>query len=159
MSGKTILYVEDNEFNLKMVRQLLARTAYRLIEATAWLEPPLLGGPDGFLIETKGRVERPDDVDVADRAIREHNAFEQHRALHLGAHRFSGVLRFDFADHARQLDAVARPIEATARSTASPRAKPRSLARSDTCARSCARPAGRPSALRRRRLIRFDGAR
>jgi two-component system, cell cycle response regulator DivK len=34
MSGKTILYVEDNEFNLKMVRQLLARTAYRLIEAT-----------------------------------------------------------------------------------------------------------------------------
>ena len=34
MSGKTILYVEDNEFNLKMVRQLLARTSYRLIEAT-----------------------------------------------------------------------------------------------------------------------------
>ena len=34
MSDKTILYVEDNEFNLKMVRQLLARTAYRLIEAT-----------------------------------------------------------------------------------------------------------------------------
>jgi two-component system cell cycle response regulator DivK len=34
MNGKTILYVEDNEFNLKMVRQLLARTAYRLIEAT-----------------------------------------------------------------------------------------------------------------------------
>jgi two-component system cell cycle response regulator DivK len=29
-----VLYVEDNEFNLKMVRQLLARTAYRLIEAT-----------------------------------------------------------------------------------------------------------------------------
>ena len=34
MSGKTVLYVEDNEFNLKMVRQLLARTSYRLIEAT-----------------------------------------------------------------------------------------------------------------------------
>ena len=34
MNGKTILYVEDNEFNLKMVRQLLARTTYRLIEAT-----------------------------------------------------------------------------------------------------------------------------
>jgi len=34
MSSKTILYVEDNEFNLKMVRQLLARTSYRLIEAT-----------------------------------------------------------------------------------------------------------------------------
>jgi two-component system cell cycle response regulator DivK len=34
MNGKTILYVEDNEFNLKMVRQLLSRTSYRLIEAT-----------------------------------------------------------------------------------------------------------------------------
>ena len=34
MNSKTILYVEDNEFNLKMVRQLLSRTSYRLIEAT-----------------------------------------------------------------------------------------------------------------------------
>ena len=34
MNGKTILYVEDNEFNLKMVRQLLSRTSYRLLEAT-----------------------------------------------------------------------------------------------------------------------------
>ena len=33
MSDKTILYVEDNEYNLKIVRQLLARTSYRLIEA------------------------------------------------------------------------------------------------------------------------------
>jgi len=33
MSDKTILYVEDNEFNLKIVRQLLSRTSYRLIEA------------------------------------------------------------------------------------------------------------------------------
>ena len=33
MSGKTILYIEDNEFNRKMVRQLLARTSYRLTEA------------------------------------------------------------------------------------------------------------------------------
>jgi two-component system, cell cycle response regulator DivK len=32
-SGKTVLYVEDNEFNLKIVRQLLSRTSYRLIEA------------------------------------------------------------------------------------------------------------------------------
>ncbi len=31
--SKTILYVEDNEFNLKIVRQLLSRTSYRLIEA------------------------------------------------------------------------------------------------------------------------------
>lgn len=33
MSDKTILYVEDNEYNLKIVRQLLSRTSYRLIEA------------------------------------------------------------------------------------------------------------------------------
>ena len=31
--SKTILYIEDNEFNLKIVRQLLSRTSYRLIEA------------------------------------------------------------------------------------------------------------------------------
>ena len=33
MSAKTILYVEDNEFNRKVVRDLLKRTTYRLIEA------------------------------------------------------------------------------------------------------------------------------
>lgn len=34
MSGRTVLYVEDNAFNRKIVRDLLARTTYRLIEAT-----------------------------------------------------------------------------------------------------------------------------
>jgi len=33
MNEKTILYVEDNEFNRKIVRQLLAQTKYRLREA------------------------------------------------------------------------------------------------------------------------------
>jgi len=33
MSPKTILYIEDNEFNRKIVRQLLAQTKYRLREA------------------------------------------------------------------------------------------------------------------------------
>jgi two-component system, cell cycle response regulator DivK len=33
MSAKTILYVEDNEFNRKIVRDLLKRTKYALIEA------------------------------------------------------------------------------------------------------------------------------
>ena len=33
MSGKTILYVEDNEYNRKIVRQLLAKTTYQLREA------------------------------------------------------------------------------------------------------------------------------
>jgi two-component system cell cycle response regulator DivK len=48
MSGKTILYVEDNEFNRKIVRQLLAQTKYTLREAldgesgvrTAQEQPP-----------------------------------------------------------------------------------------------------------------------
>ena len=33
MSAKTILYVEDNEMNRQLVRDLLKRTTYRLIEA------------------------------------------------------------------------------------------------------------------------------
>jgi len=33
VSGKTVLYVEDNEFNRKIVRQLLVATTYRLLEA------------------------------------------------------------------------------------------------------------------------------
>ena len=32
--SKTVLYVEDNEFNRKIVRQLLTVTTYRLLEAT-----------------------------------------------------------------------------------------------------------------------------
>ena len=33
MSRRTVLYVEDNEYNRKIVRQMLARTTYRLVEA------------------------------------------------------------------------------------------------------------------------------
>ncbi|HEY7649115.1 MAG TPA: response regulator [Methylomirabilota bacterium] len=33
MRQPTVLYVEDNEFNRKIVRQLLSRTTYRLVEA------------------------------------------------------------------------------------------------------------------------------
>ncbi|HKW79704.1 MAG TPA: response regulator [Casimicrobiaceae bacterium] len=33
MSDRTILYIEDNEYNRKIVRQLLGRTSYRLVEA------------------------------------------------------------------------------------------------------------------------------
>ena len=33
MSEQTILYIEDNEYNRKIVRQLLSRTSYRLLEA------------------------------------------------------------------------------------------------------------------------------
>jgi len=33
MTQRTVLYVEDNEYNRKIVRQLLGRTSYRLVEA------------------------------------------------------------------------------------------------------------------------------
>jgi two-component system, cell cycle response regulator DivK len=49
MSAKTILYVEDNELNRKIVRDLLRRTSYRLIEA-----------PDGEAGMTMAREQRPD---------------------------------------------------------------------------------------------------
>jgi two-component system, cell cycle response regulator DivK len=49
MSAKTILYVEDNELNRKIVRDLLRHTSYRLLEA-----------PDGEAGMTMAREERPD---------------------------------------------------------------------------------------------------
>ena len=49
MSAKTILYVEDNELNRKIVRDLLRRTSYRLIEA-----------PDGEAGVTIAAEQRPD---------------------------------------------------------------------------------------------------
>jgi two-component system, cell cycle response regulator DivK len=49
MNGPTILYVEDNALNRKIVRDLLRRTAYRLIEA-----------PDGETGVEMALAERPD---------------------------------------------------------------------------------------------------
>jgi two-component system cell cycle response regulator DivK len=49
MSAKTILYVEDNELNRKIVRDLLRHTSYRLLEA-----------PDGEAGMAMAREERPD---------------------------------------------------------------------------------------------------
>src|SRR5512132_2518329 len=49
MIAKTILYVEDNELNRKIVRDLLRRTSYRLIEAH-----------DGEAGMTVAREQRPD---------------------------------------------------------------------------------------------------
>jgi two-component system cell cycle response regulator DivK len=54
MSQKTILYVEDNEFNRKIVRQLLARTSYRLTEAPdgeAGVAAALAAPPDLILMD------------------------------------------------------------------------------------------------------------
>jgi two-component system cell cycle response regulator DivK len=49
MSAKTILHVEDNELNRKIIRDLLRRTTYRLIEA-----------PDGEAAVAVAREQRPD---------------------------------------------------------------------------------------------------
>lgn len=49
MNAKTILYVEDNELNRKIVRDLLRHTSYRLLEAS-----------DGEAGMTMAREERPD---------------------------------------------------------------------------------------------------
>jgi two-component system cell cycle response regulator DivK len=51
MSQRTVLYVEDNEYNRKIVRQLLSRTSYRLLEA-----------PDGETALALVRQDRPDLV-------------------------------------------------------------------------------------------------
>ncbi len=48
MSSQTILYVEDNELNRKLVRDLLRRTSYRLLEA-----------PDGEAGVQMALAERP----------------------------------------------------------------------------------------------------
>jgi two-component system cell cycle response regulator DivK len=49
MSAKTILHVEDNELNRKIIRDLLRRTSYRLIEA-----------PDGEAAVAVARERHPD---------------------------------------------------------------------------------------------------
>ena len=49
MSNKSVLYVEDNELNRKIVRDLLRRARYRLIEA-----------PDGEAGLAMAREQRPD---------------------------------------------------------------------------------------------------
>jgi two-component system, cell cycle response regulator DivK len=52
--SKTILYVEDNEFNRKIVRQLLAATTYRLLEAAdgeAGVATALEARPDLILMD------------------------------------------------------------------------------------------------------------
>ena len=54
MSARTILYVEDNEFNRKIVRQLLARTTYQLREANdgeAGIAAALASPPDLILMD------------------------------------------------------------------------------------------------------------
>jgi two-component system cell cycle response regulator DivK len=69
MSAKTILYVEDNELNRKMLRHLLRGTSYRLIEA-----------PDGEAGMTMARAQRPDLI-LMDVQLPKISGIEATRAL------------------------------------------------------------------------------
>ena len=69
MSTKTILYVEDNELNRKIVRDLLRRTTYRLIEAV-----------DGETGIAMALAERPDLV-LMDIQLPKVSGIEAMRAL------------------------------------------------------------------------------
>ena len=56
MSAKTILYVEDDELNRRIVRDLLRRTSYRLIEAVdgeAGIATALEARPDLILMDVQ----------------------------------------------------------------------------------------------------------
>ena len=56
MNQRTILYIEDNEYNRKIVRQLLGRTPYRLIEAVdgeAGVAQALEEPPDLILMDVQ----------------------------------------------------------------------------------------------------------
>ena len=72
MSAKTILYVEDNELNRKMLRHLLRGTSYRLIEA-----------PDGEAGMAMAREQRPDLIlmDVQLPVLDGYDATRQIKAL------------------------------------------------------------------------------
>jgi two-component system cell cycle response regulator DivK len=69
MSAKTILYVEDNELNRKMIRHLLRGTSYRLIEA-----------PDGETGMTMAREQHPDLI-LMDVQLPKISGIEATRAL------------------------------------------------------------------------------
>ena len=69
MTAKTILYVEDNELNRKIVRDLLRRTSYRLIEA-----------PDGEAGVAAAREQRPDLI-LMDLQLPKVSGIEATRAL------------------------------------------------------------------------------
>jgi len=69
MSAKTILYIEDNELNRKMLRHLLRGTSYRLIEA-----------PDGETGITMAREQHPDLI-LMDVQLPKISGIEATRAL------------------------------------------------------------------------------
>jgi len=68
MTQRTVLYVEDNEYNRKIVRQLLGRTGYRLVEAVdgeAGVAAAFAAVPDLILMDVQLRAdERTKDIPI-----------------------------------------------------------------------------------------------
>src|SRR5688500_9767413 len=73
----------------------------------AWAEEPLLGGLDGFFIETERAVQRLEDADFRDDAVRAHHRLEFNDALNFGAHGVGRVLRIDLLENRRIRHTVA----------------------------------------------------
>jgi two-component system cell cycle response regulator DivK len=69
MKPRTVLYVEDNEFNRKIVRQLLARTSYQLMEA--------VDGESGVAMA----AEHPPDLVLMDVQLPKLSGLEATRAI------------------------------------------------------------------------------
>src|SRR5262245_16865194 len=79
---------------------------------------PLPCSLDGLVVQSKGRIERPDDLNISHRTVRPDRALQQHSALNFGAHRVARVLRLDLAENARERHAVARLIDTATGATA-----------------------------------------
>ena len=90
MSAKTILYVEDNELNRKIVRDLLRRTTYRLIEAfdgEAGVATALAERPDLILMDIQ--LPKISGIDAM-RAIRREAATAQTPIIAITSFALSG---------------------------------------------------------------------
>jgi hypothetical protein len=59
----------------------------RLPRPSAGIEAPAAHGVDRLLVETESIVERPDDTDASDRAVREDDDLEHDETFDARAHR------------------------------------------------------------------------
>src|SRR5258708_1043349 len=82
----------------------------RLSVFRARLELPLLGGFDGFFVEAVGRVERADDLDVADVAVFLNDRLDDNGAFDMRVLGFLRVLGLHFPYQLRQRHTVARSV-------------------------------------------------
>jgi len=89
-------------------------------EPRAGHEAPLLGGFDGFLIQSERRVQRANNLNLAHGSVRKDDTLEQDRSLDLCPHRIGRVLRLHFAKRLGQEHAIARAI----RTSSGPATKP-----------------------------------